>query len=419
MKIRMDQLIMALSDALDIVEGELLGVAGHHGKRVAVLSAAMGKELDFNGNDHHGLGTCALFHDNALTEYILAEHSGSTENKPDLGFHCTIGQRNVDSLMLDTDINGFVLYHHERANGAGPFHKKAGEIPLGAELIGMADSLDVKHHFENFPPEKLPDLREEITNSIGENYTPRSAEAFLSVMNEEMLISLRNDHIEQAVENTIPSWSVNMEDKMLISLAEFFTHIIDYKSNFTRRHSTQIANKAWLMAGYYKYPAALKSEIFLAAALHDLGKLATPSLILEKPGKLTDEEFRIIKKHVWHTWTMLKKISGFEKIRDWAAFHHEKLDGTGYHFGKKAEELDFISRLLAVLDIYQAVSEERPYHDRRTHRDTMNILYDMAHSGVVDKEIVRDIDKALVDFSLKDVPLPLIDASIPSLHSIE
>jgi HD-GYP domain-containing protein (c-di-GMP phosphodiesterase class II) len=74
----------------------------------------------------------------------------------------------------------------------------------------------------------------------------------------------------------------------------FLTRIIDYKPVFTCRHSTQIANKAWLMGGYYGYDQALRAELYLAAALHDIGKLSTPVEILEKPGRrrLTDDEFR-------------------------------------------------------------------------------------------------------------------------------
>jgi HD-GYP domain-containing protein (c-di-GMP phosphodiesterase class II) len=75
--------------------------------------------------------------------------------------------------------------------------------------------------------------------------------------------------------------------------------------------------------------------------------------------------------------------------------YHEKLDGSGYPFGKKAEELDFNSRLMACIDIYQAVSEERPYHPERDHQSTMKILHDMAEKGQVDAGIVKDMDKAL------------------------
>ncbi|MDR1143634.1 MAG: phosphohydrolase, partial [Spirochaetaceae bacterium] len=99
-------------------------------------------------------------------------------------------------------------------------------------------------------------------------------------------------------------------------------------------------------------------------------------------------------------------IEGFGHICGWAANHHEKLDGSGYPFGKKAEDLDFNSRLIACIDIYQAVSEERPYHPGRNHAETMKVLYDMAERGKIDGGIVRDLDAVLAEYDGRDVPLP-------------
>jgi HD-GYP domain-containing protein (c-di-GMP phosphodiesterase class II) len=91
----------------------------------------------------------------------------------------------------------------------------------------------------------------------------------------------------------------------------------------------------------------------------------------------------------------LTDLEGLEDVRAWACNHHEKLDGTGYPLGKKAADLDFNSRLMTCLDIYQAVSEPRPYHPLRDHASTMEILNKMAGSGAIDEGIVKDIDKAL------------------------
>jgi HD-GYP domain-containing protein (c-di-GMP phosphodiesterase class II) len=201
---------------------------------------------------------------------------------------------------------------------------------------------------------------------------------------------------------------------VIFRLAEVVMRIIDYKSAYTKNHTSQIANRSWFMSGYYGLGTEEKTELYLAAALHDIGKLATPTEILEKPGKLDDREFQIIKDHVMHTDCMLRGISGFEVICGWAASHHEKLDGTGYHMGKTGDELDFNSRLLACLDIYQAVSEERPYHPRRSHKDTMPILFSMADHGAIDMGIVKDLDVVMEPWSNRNLPHPEeIDAAVP------
>jgi HD-GYP domain-containing protein (c-di-GMP phosphodiesterase class II) len=320
--------------------------------------------------------------------------------------HCEYGQRNVDSLMFGTDVEGLVLYHHERPDGFGPFHKKEGEIPLGAELIAIADSFDVINRLEQVPAADLPKLHRMLWDSLGGNYTRRAVLAMINVLDEDMLRSLRNDRILKTAEDYIPAWYTDMEDRVIMELADFVTRIIDYKSVFTRKHTAQIANKAWLMGGFYGYKKDLRAQFYLAAALHDLGKLAIPGAILEKPGRLTDEEFEIIKSHVTHTAELLKDIGGLEEIRAWASNHHEKLDGSGYPFGKKAAELDFNSRLLTCIDIYQAVSEDRPYHAGRGHAETVKILDEMADKAAVDRGIVRDLDTALAQWSGGDVPRP-------------
>jgi HD-GYP domain-containing protein (c-di-GMP phosphodiesterase class II) len=406
MIIRMDKLIKAIAAALDIVEGELLGASTHHGKRVAVLAAAMGKRLGMEAEILLPLTTCALLHDNALTEYILSERLGESQDQM-MRLHCEYGQRNVGTLMFKGEANNFVLYHHERPNGQGPFEKREGEIPLGAELICIADSFDVINHLEQIQEADLPKMHDSLWDGMGELYTRRSATAMIGVLDKAMLRSLQNDRIQETAEEHIPAWCVNAVDQVIMNLADFVTRIIDYKSVFTRRHTSQIANKAWLLGGYYRYDHNLRAQFYLAAALHDIGKLAIPSAILEKPGRLTDEEFAVIKSHVVKTRELLEGIDGFEQIIEWAANHHEKLDGSGYPAGKKAEALDFNSRLLACIDVYQAVSEDRPYHPARSHEEAIKILYEMADTGGLDRDIVRDMDRVFAEWSGRDVPPPV------------
>ena len=89
--------------------------------------------------------------------------------------------------------------------------------------------------------------------------------------------------------------------------------------------------------------------------------MAVGNEILEKPDKLTDDEFSTMKNHAGYTYLILSEVNDFEEIRDWAAFHHEKLNGKGYPFGKTADELNEQERMMACVDIYQALTEDRPY----------------------------------------------------------
>ena len=405
MTVRMDSIIEAIATALDSVEQDLLGASTNHGKRIAVLCAKMGTLLGLRAEEITGLASCALLHDNALTEYILAERIAG-QHDPAMKKHCEYGQHNVDALRFNVCVKDFILYHHERADGKGPFRIRAGEGPIAAELIAIADSIDVAWHLQRSNSDDLALIRRSISEETGRRYGKTAAEAMLEVLDWPMILSLRDSEIHKTTEAAFLPWNVEPEAEALMALAAFITRIIDYKSAFTQRHSTQIANKAWFMGGYYKYDKAEQVKLYLAAAFHDIGKLEVPAAILEKPGKLTDEEFTAIKNHVRYTWELLKDIDGFQSICAWASNHHETLNGAGYPFGKKAEELDFNSRLMACIDIYQAVSEERPYHPARNHETTMQILHEMADAGRIDGNIVNDLSIALAPFDGGDLPKP-------------
>jgi HD-GYP domain-containing protein (c-di-GMP phosphodiesterase class II) len=404
MMVRIDQLIRAVGTALDIIESELFGVRANHGKRVAVLCAAMGRGLGMSEAAVATLATCALFHDSALTEYMLyrTEQSG----KAGLYLHSVYGQRNVDLLPLPDAAEGIVLYHHERADGRGAFGRREGNFPAGAALIALADTLDLNFPLSGTAGEDLEKLRAHIASEAGKAFTRDAVEAALNILDAHMLEQLRDEHIRETSEKLIPPWVAGMGDSAVFRLAALAARIIDYKSAFTRQHSMQIANRAWLMAGYCNFAPELRAQMYLAAALHDLGKLATPLHILDKPGPLTSDEFAIIKDHSRGTHDLLATVGGLEDVCRWASEHHEKLDGKGYPFGRGRDDLDYNSRLLCCLDIYQGVCEARPYHPMRGHKETMAILQDMADKGLVDPDITRDMDRCMETYAERPLPPP-------------
>ena len=408
MTIRMDLLIQLFAQALDMVEIDFLGVTTNHGKRVAVLCAAMGRHLGMSDPVLSDLVSCALLHDNALTEYILMQN-GREEDDPNFGAHCEMGQRNAEILPFNGDISGYILYHHEQADGKGLFKLSEGSYPLGAELIAVSDMLDAEYHLEGISLQELPSIREKIKVKIHSRYTARAGNALLDVLDAAMLASLQNSEIAKTVSRSIPVWTIEMGNPVLVPISELISRIIDYKSKSTGIHTQQIANRSWLMAEYYGYDMTEKIRLYLAAALHDIGKLAIPAKILEKPGPLDDEEYEIIKTHVSYTRSLLGAIDGLELIAEWASSHHEKLDGSGYPRGSTAANMDFNSRLLACIDVYQAICEERPYHYTRGHSETMAILYKMAEKGAIDPVIVKDMDLVMAQWSGKDVEMPRVN----------
>lgn len=397
--ISLNDMISQVSVALDAVEAGLAGATKFHSKRTALLCMAIGRELGYGDERLFYLASAALMHDNALTEYILSEqrYSGQELN---IRSHCTLGEKNCENFPFYEKMKDFVLYHHEQADGQAAFGKREGEYPQEAGIIAIADQLDVRFRLNRMDGRKIKEMTEYLEEGKGKKYDVESAGAAARVLGRELFDKCADGRVGDALRDEMPEIMDALREEELIRLAEIFARIIDYKSEFTREHSTQIANKAWYMGGVYGYSREERAKLYLAAALHDIGKLFIPTDILEKPGKLEDTEFETIKSHALRTWEVLSNVGGMEEIAMWASNHHEKLNGRGYPFGKKSAELDFNSRLLACLDIYQAVREKRPYHALRTHEETMNVLFDMAGMGFIDRDICKDLNLNLIH--LKD-----------------
>lgn len=391
------ELLLALSYALDCVERDLLGVATHHGKRVAYLCVRMGERAGLDTWQLSDLAACAVLHDNALTEYIQAEYLSSGELQPQLrgkklGIHCSFGERNVKQFPFFGDVENVILYHHENADGSGPFGRKAEEVPFYAALVHLADQVDAAFHLNRLSAEKYEKVAAYLRKHTGRLFAPREVELFFAACSEEALRELSDARIDGALRGALTYFDATYTPSRLMHLAGIFARIIDYKSTFTSLHSMGIAHKAEQMGIFYRYDEETRAKLFLAGAFHDIGKLVVDVKILEKPGALTEDEFEQIKEHARQSWRILSSVRGFEDIARWGALHHEKLDGSGYPFGYQAAQLGFMERLMACLDIYQALREDRPYKKGFTHEKALAILRQMAAAGAIDAGIVEDVD---------------------------
>lgn len=406
MKFRMDQLLFSLSAGLDSVEKEILGATVNHGKRIAILSIAMGKHMNMSRDELSGLAACAILHDNALTEYVNSMRPGDTQMR-DMQLHCLKGEKNASHLPFLSNVDGFIQYHHEFADKSGPFHMDPEATPIGAQLIAIADDLDIHYSLSSFPHGSIHKLHSIIKKKSKTYYTQLASELMLGVLDGDLLSLLSNEHVDEAFYEMMPEWVVDKPAVDLMSLSKVVAGITDYKSRFTAKHSTQIANRAYWMTRYYGFDAETCAKVYIAAAFHDIGKLLTPSKILEKPGKLTDDELVIIQQHVHWSYVLLKNVEGFEEICRWAVTHHRKMNGKGYpDLPEDFLADDFFCRLLACIDIYQAVRETRPYHEGRTHEAVMRIMHGMVERGEIDGQITDDLEKEMAQFVVGDGDVP-------------
>src|SRR5579864_9159305 len=147
------------------------------------------------------------------------------------------------------------------------------------------------------------------------------------------------------------------------SLICSFNQLLDLKDLNTGVHSTRLAEWALHVAGELGLDESCLADIEVAALLHDIGKVGIPDAVLNKPSRLTPEEYDQMKKHPEYGWIVLRQVPGFERVSLLILHHHERFDGKGYPGGLKGEEIPIGSRIVAVIDAFDAMVSSRPYRE--------------------------------------------------------
>jgi HD-GYP domain-containing protein (c-di-GMP phosphodiesterase class II) len=137
--------------------------------------------------------------------------------------------------------------------------------------------------------------------------------------------------------------------------------LLDLKDLNTGVHSTRLAEWAVRIGRDLGLDDECLRDLEAAAILHDIGKIGVPDAILRKPAKLTEEEYAVIKKHPEYGWAVLRGVPGFERVSLFVLHHHEAFDGKGYPAGLRGDEIPIGSRIVSVMDSFDAMVSSRPY----------------------------------------------------------
>ena len=169
------------------------------------------------------------------------------------------------------------------------------------------------------------------------------------------------------------------EQKLLIrEIVEAFAKVIDMKDKYTNGHSTRVADYTKMLTKELGYDEETVEKYYNIALLHDIGKVGVPPEVLNKPGKLTDTEFNIIKSHSALGFNTLKNISIMPELSIGAGAHHERPDGKGYPKGLKGDEIPRVAQIIAVADTFDAMYSDRPYRKRMNFEKAVSIIKEVS-----------------------------------------
>ncbi|SPD76364.1 conserved hypothetical protein [uncultured Desulfobacterium sp.] len=366
---------------------------GNHNLQVSYLAYRMGEGLGLAVEDRNELLVAGALHD--IGAFSLKEWNDLLE------FECTMpGRHSLAGYFLLKDFKPFssvsemIRYHHVPWKDSDNFSTTVQSVPLGSHIIHLADRISVRIEKAKPVLGQVPDICDAISAGRNKDFAPQAVDIMLDLASHDYIwMELSSDFLEKILQRNFMNRTRELVIDEFLDFATLICRLIDFKSEFTATHSTGVATTAVEIArlcGFSKYECKL---IKIAACLHDLGKVAIPSEILEKKGKLSESEWHVMRSHAYYSYQILEPFDALGAVCSWGTLHQERLNGTGYPFGYKVDELPLGARIMAAADVFTAITENRPYRAGMDKKSAIAVLTSMATNGELDQVIVNLILK--------------------------
>jgi len=394
--VKFSNFLLSLSDAMDIASPSI----ALHQMRTAFIAWKLASGAGLPVDKIEKIYMAALLHDIGALSLEEKEriHAGFEYINPDI--HCILGEI-LFKLSPLLKPSAKIVRHHHTSWQDWNATIDSPEV-MESQILLLADEIERAISRKEYILHQVDKLNAKVISLASSNVHPDIADIFMQISHyEDFWLDLTSPRLYSMLLHYGPFRLVEIEQKNIFSIASVFRHVIDFKSRFTATHSTGVAECSVLISRYFGLTTFEITQMEIAGYFHDLGKLAVPNSILEKPGKLTIEEFQIIKQHTYFTYTVLNTMGGLDLIAEWAAFHHEKLDGSGYPFHITADKINTGARIMAVSDIFVALSEDRPYRCRMKRKQIEDILVLNTVKKALDKNIVNLLLENFEDISVK------------------
>ena len=399
-KVSLFDMVNALSTALDIINP----VLDSHQKRTCFIAASIAQAHGLARSSYDDVFASAILHDiGAIALWERIKLLEFEDESPHL--HARLGALLLDQFEPFKRLSNIVRCHHVQWNYGKNVVLDGTPVPLESHLVYLADRIEVLAQGADNIIAEAPMIRNRVDDLAGDHFHPEFVAAFMKIsVRESFWLDLMSHKMSRLLMEMAPFKTVTLNLEQLVRLARFYSLVIDSRSRFTATHSAGVATCSEILARHMGMSDLDAIKVKIAGYLHDLGKLGISNSLIEKPGKLDALELSQMKTHSYMTFEILSQIEGMDDIANWAASHHERLDGSGYPFHKTAEDLPLGARVLCIADVYTALTENRPYRNGMSADEAMGVLHEQAAAGKLDADVVatlagalRQVDQARVD----------------------
>lgn len=393
MRINLNGALRMVARAVDLVSPAL---SGHH-ERTACLFTRIGCAAGINASRLRNGFMAAMVHDiGGLSEAARLAPLAVVDTDTDV--HARIGALLLSRVPVLSQAVGIVYHHHT------PWRRRTTDIPEESHILYLADRVDVM--MNTLAPvraggqrdylQAAPAVRTAVANAAGERFCPAAAAAFLDISGPAAFwLSLESTSLGDEAERLSPLMRETLSLTEFSELSALPAFVLDTHSRSTARHSRMVSFIACRLGQALGYGGVDCLQLAVAGRLHDLGKLAIPSTILDYPGMLTTPERINIQRHAWLTWQLLSEVSGAEEIALWAGSHHETTDGTGYPHGVLADSLPEACRIITIADMWVALCEDRPYRKKLSKTSALEVM-GRTLTSARDRKLLRALESMVL-----------------------
>jgi HD-GYP domain-containing protein (c-di-GMP phosphodiesterase class II) len=293
---------------------------------------------------------------------------------------CTRGADIARRLRFQEPVALGVHSLDEHWDGHGrPEGLTGAAIPLYSRIALLSQVIDVLNSSEGAAAALA-----EIQSRSGTWFDPELVDAFTALAKAPSFWeTLNSTAIDKIILGLEPGeFEKELDEDFFDDVAEAFGQVVDAKSPYTSGHSARVGLYTSLLAEDLGISATRQRWLKRGALLHDVGKLGVSNTILDKPGKLTDVEYELVKMHAVYTGKILERVHAFDELARVSAAHHERLDGKGYPLGLTAEHITLETRIITTADIFDAITAERPYRGAMPISKTLSIMQESVGTAI-------------------------------------